>query len=277
MKQPVLLLLAAASTYMASSLLECTSLIFPTHHDAMRTTAFCYGLLFSLCSVYAMVNLAIVKKKGEENENVAVPHTKAVWWVASHAGAIGFALLGEVPWLSGLALTPGWWGRLPTDGKITIAALVLVLLVLGVRQCVEARKARTCCNKAMAYALFVGTYGAVYVCVLATGAKTVWHVHHAIAAGFLSLCFGNWASTVDVVVHGTCIGVMVEGIAFYGIGECMLFIIEQDTKVTFSAVLVAWTCTLLAGVVGCVLTYVLQRHLNVLLQDNVVVLGLNLT
>lgn len=243
MKRPWTLLLAAASTYMASTLLECTSMIQPNHHNTVRATTFCYGLFFALCSVYTLVGVTVA------DDPEQVPHTKVVWWVSAHAGAVVFALLGEVPWLENFALTPGWWGRLPLEGKLTVCLLCAGLVALGVRQCAEAWKRRLCLAKATGYALFVGAYLAVYACLASVGAQTVWHVHHAIAAGFLSLCFGDWASNIDVVVHGACIGVLVEGIAFYGIDECMLFIVHHDARVGPASVLLAWGVVVAGGFV----------------------------
>ena len=40
-------------------------------------------------------------------------------------GGLGFALLGEVPFLHDFAITPGFWGRLNGNAKITIIIVII--------------------------------------------------------------------------------------------------------------------------------------------------------
>ena len=50
---------------------------------------------------------------------------------------------------------------------------------------------------------------------------------HAIAATFLSLFFTNWKTKLDVILHGVLIGIAIQGIAFFGSEEAMLFMIQN--------------------------------------------------
>lgn len=70
------------------------------------------------------------------------------------------------------------------------------------------------------------------------GAKGIhWHVHHAIFAGVLSLWFTNWGNTIEMIMHAIMMGVVIEGINFYGIQELYLFLSDDgaDVKIKFAS------------------------------------------
>ena len=62
--------------------------------------------------------------------------------------------------------------------------------------------------------------------------------NHAICAGFLSLWFTDWKYCKAEVMHGILMGVVVEGISFYGIGELSLFLVSHSDKVNFTISLI---------------------------------------
>ena len=47
----------------------------------------------------------------------------------------------------------------------------------------------------------------------------------------MSLWFSDFATWTDVMMNGILIGVVIQGVSFYGIGEAYLWMIDHDKKV----------------------------------------------
>ena len=58
-----------------------------------------------------------------------------------------------------------------------------------------------------------------------------YHVHHAIFAGVLSLWFLDWDIYYIIIIHGILMGVVIEGIDFYGVQEFYLFLTNNSAPV----------------------------------------------
>ena len=68
-------------------------------------------------------------------------------------------------------------------------------------------------------------YALVYLLLSSYGSESInIHVHHAIFASVLTLFFVNWENKIELIMHGVLMGIMIEGINFYGIGELSLFL-----------------------------------------------------
>ena len=59
-----------------------------------------------------------------------------------------------------------------------------------------------------------------------------YHVHPAIFAGIVSIWFIDWKNYAIMIMHAILLGVVVEGINFYGIGELCLFLTKDKVLVT---------------------------------------------
>jgi hypothetical protein len=60
-----------------------------------------------------------------------------------------------------------------------------------------------------------------------------YHVHHAIFAGVLSLWFTDWNNQFEMSMNAILMGVVVEGINFYGVGELFLFLTDGHVEMSF--------------------------------------------
>lgn len=60
------------------------------------------------------------------------------------------------------------------------------------------------------------------------------HVHHAICASLLSFWFTDWNAKSSMLFHAILMGIVVEGIDFYGIGELSLFLINTGNLVSYN-------------------------------------------
>ena len=77
-------------------------------------------------------------------------------------------------------------------------------------------------------------YSLVYFYLIYFKAKSIhYHVHHAIFSCVLSLLFINWESKLEMIMHTIFLGIVIEGIDFYGIGELYLFLSNIGPKINF--------------------------------------------
>lgn len=232
---------ATASAYLLASVLT----VFPAvinrgHHHRMTVAAVAYGLLQTLVVVYALARLA----------GARVRRGDWVWVLGTHVGSVGFALLGEVPFLTNIVITPGWLGRLSPPAVVVTVLITVLVVAVGVRQTRESVRLHRCSKKCGALTAGVLAYAVVYAIIVADGTSAHFHIHHAIFAGFLSLYFGDLVTWVDRLTHGVLIGVVAEGICFYGSTEYDLFIIH-DRPMSGRALIAVWGCT--AAALGVVL------------------------
>ena len=150
-------------------------------------------------------------------------------------GGLCFALLGEVPFLHNIAITPGFWGRLNGNAKITIILGIIIFSLLGIRQLYIAIKHKNLCKHFCPYLLFLIFYGLTLTMLILSETKNInVHVHHAICASLLSFWFTDWTNSSSMITHAILMGVVVEGIDFYGIGELSLFMLNNSSKITLS-------------------------------------------
>ena len=57
--------------------------------------------------------------------------------------------------------------------------------------------------------------------------------NHAIFSGVLSLWFTNWDNCWEMFLNAILLGIVVEGINFYGVGELFLFLTKNTTEMTY--------------------------------------------
>ena len=71
------------------------------------------------------------------------------------------------------------------------------------------------------------------------------HIHHALFAGLLASWFWDFDTLFDVVLNAFFMGIVVEGIDFYGISELHLFIIRYGASVSMLGIFITWVISLL--------------------------------
>ena len=96
---------------------------------------------------------------------------------------------------------------------------------LGIEGVKQAIKDNDLQKHFLPYVIFTSFYGIVLGTLIGGEASNVnIHVHHAICASLLSLWFTDWNKKSSMILHGMLMGVTIEGINFYGIGELSLFL-----------------------------------------------------
>ena len=147
-------------------------------------------------------------------------------------GAILFGLAGEIPCLKGFALTPGFWNRLSLAGKACLTVLALVICAICIIQLYRSLKKQNYVQQLVPIVLLATIWIYLWVFVKSEHIYYTIHVHHALFAGLFSNWFRNFNSRFDIIINAIFIGIVIEGIDFYGIGELSLFMMHESIKVT---------------------------------------------
>ncbi len=68
-------------------------------------------------------------------------------------------------------------------------------------------------------------YSFIYLLFLTVTQDIVFHFHHALIAGFISLFFTDFTSKFDLYLHAIMIGITIQGFSFFNTQELFLFYI----------------------------------------------------
>lgn len=115
---------------------------------------------------------------------------------------------------------------------ITISCLMILLIGYQVYM------------KRIKYKMFIlpiSMYIMTYILFRSITDNILWHFHHAITFGFLSLCFTDFQSIMNRFMHAIMIGGVIQAINIYGIHEIFIFSIDYHPVPSF--VYLCWLCT----------------------------------
>ncbi len=213
------------SVYLASQCLQMSSFIGSKSHNNINDFSLIYDMLYTLLVVLGLHQLSYIASYKWKKINLLI------YVFFCHLGAILFGLAGEMPYLKEFALTPGFWHRLSLEGKIIVSVIALVICTLCVIQFYRSFKKQNCCQQLIPIFLLCTIWGYLWMFVKSEHIYYTIHVHHALFAGLFSNWFKDFHSKFDIIINAIFIGIVIEGIDFYGIGELSLFIINQSEKV----------------------------------------------
>ena len=220
-------MIALTNCYLWSEALQSSNLITSDAHNNNTVTMFAYDLIITWLVTYFLLDL-------QSSYSHKIPDS-FVYWFFAHAGAIGFALLGEVSFLKNIAIVKDFWKHLTPAAWITILFFGSIILFVAFREVVDSVRRRT-----LKYSIFnISIIAAAYVYMLyilqTGGAQDIhYHIHHAIFAGVLSLWFTNWSNILEKILNAILMGIVVEGINFYGVGELFLFLTKNSIQMKYT-------------------------------------------
>lgn len=226
------LILNAFSVYFASHTLQMLPIIASKNHQPMTPFSLVYDALYAVLIVLGLHQLNPPNKMSRWQQ--------MMYTYSCHCGALIFALVGEIPFLSAFTLTPGFWKRLPWEGKIVISIVAAMLLLLVVIQCTRACKKKNYKRQIFPIVTLVIIWGTLWALLYEEEIKYSIHVHHALFAGLFACFFNDFTTNMDVILNAIFIGIVIEGIDFYGIAELTLFIIRSTDKIELTGVLCTW-------------------------------------
>ena len=226
-------------------MLQMSPLISADAHNNVTPFALVYDALYSILVVLGLHQLHRMLTK-----KITVKQ-KLVYTVCCHAGAIIFALCGQIPFLHHFSLTKGFWERLTWEGKIVIG---IVAIIIGVLVYVQGRRAWTkkqCCRQWFPWISIIITWAIMWSIIYTEDISVHVHVHHALFAGLFSCWFDDFTSWLDLVVNALMIGIVIEGIDFFGIGELTLFMMNNSPPMDTTGVFITWVVALV-GLMGTI-------------------------
>ena len=236
-------MITTGSVYFCSEVIQTSPLISNSSHNQVTSYAYAYNFIYSMLVVYFLISISNVINKQYPNYILYV--------LFFHLGAIGFSLLGEIPSLKKIVIVKDFWKHLDLSAKITISVIGLIILGLGIRQAIRSWKDKDIKTHLFPYLIVLSVYVITLLNLINGGASNiVIHVHHAIFAGILSLWFTDWYYCTTSILHAILMGVVVEGIDFFGIGELSLFLSKNGNKINLTSSIYGWIVYLVISIVS---------------------------
>ena len=218
---------ALTSAYFWSETLQSSNLISSDAHNNNTATSFSYDLITAWLVSYFLLNIQSIYSRN-------IPDG-FLYWLFVHVGALGFAMLGQVPFLKNLAIVKGFWKHLTPPAWFTIIFFGAIIVYVAIREFYDCCRNRTFKYSMLNLMLVEIAYCIMLYTLTVGGAKDIhYHIHHAIFAGVLSLWFSNWSNNLELILNAILMGIVVEGINFYGVGELYLFLTNNSTPMLFS-------------------------------------------
>ncbi len=222
------------SVYLACETLQNSGFINKSHHQPITVYSYCYNLFFVWLTCYSLINYDYIFFKQKMSTCQIY-----LYFIFCLLGGLGFALLGEVPGLQNFVFQGDWWKHLNMAEIIAFVLIggpILVMFILELKHSYQEKRMTK--QLAMISGVF-GAYFFLLILMISNHAEEVhYHVHHAIFAGVLSLWFLDWDLNYIIFLHAVLMGVVVEGINFYGITEFYLFLCKNSAVLTTSVLFV---------------------------------------
>lgn len=240
------------SVYFLSQIVQMTPLISDKSHNIISLGTTVYGALYALLLSLALYQISRIPEQPLTSTN------KKIYVAVSHVSAVIFALLGEVPFLH-FSISPGFWHGLTFRGKITVVVTAIAILILCIYQLKRSWNRKQLCKEFYPWCAILFAWAAVWIALESQDVHYTLHVHHALFAGLFASWFWDLSSRFDVVMNAVFMGIVIEGIDFFGLSELHLFIIRYGSSVSLAGVLTTWA---IVFVILCILTIQKQttRH-----------------
>lgn len=235
------LMLIFIGVYLNCQVLKLSNLISGSSHIAPTVGLYAYDLLLTVLVTLPLVRMTDILGK---------TFNFFLYMLFCNLGGLGFALLGEVPFLHNITIVKDFWKHLTPAAWGTVIFFASIIVGVGIREIKTSCQYNSLRRQTINYLCFILFYISIFSLLSGGGAKGIhWHVHHAIFAGFLSLWFTNWGNTIEMIMHAIMMGVVIEGINFYGIQELYLFLSDDGSSVKMKYAFFISMCYLFGMVV----------------------------
>lgn len=220
------------NTFFASQTLKITSLITKGHYQKITNYTYAYDLTITLLITYAITVISNLSFSRLSLKKLFL------YQFATITSALIFALLGQVKFLQNFTLSGQFWKHLTLREIIVFIIIGVPLIFLTVRDLVNLKKYKRCGNTILSIITLLFIFGLNYILLFINSAKNIhYHIHHAIFAAIMALQFNDLTSNLLIIGNAIYMGVLVEGISFYGMSEMYIFMsdsIKPITNVSYS-------------------------------------------
>ena len=228
----IYLQLIYANTFFASQTLKITSLITKGHYERITNYTYAYDLTIALLITYTITSISQLTFKNLSRKKLFL------YQIITISSAIIFALLGQVNFLQNFTISGNFWKHLTLREIIVFIIIGVPLLYLTIRDIFDLSKYRRCGNTILSILSLFFIFGLNYILLFINSAKNIhYHIHHAIFAALMALQFNDLTNNLLIIGNGIYMGVLVEGISFYGLSEIYIFMsdsMEPITNISYS-------------------------------------------
>lgn len=220
------------SVYLTSETLQSSTLIKSSSHSNNTVFSYAYDLLFVWLITYVVINQQLISKI-----NTSKTSKTLLYFIASHLGAIIFALCGELPMFKNFSITKDFWKHLKPTETLVLAIVISLIIGIAIKEYCDIKNSKWRFRRNIMNLLLVsGGYFFILYLLMHGGAQGIhYHVHHAIFSGVLSMWFTLWKSPIELIMHGVLMGICIEGINFYQLQEFYLFLTNTSPQMTFKS------------------------------------------
>ena len=235
------LMLIFIGVYFNCQVLKLSDLVSGSSHIAPTVGLYAYDLLLTVLITLPLIRMTDILGR---------TFSFFGYMLFCNLGGLGFALLGEVPFLHNIVIVKDFWKHLTPAAWGTILFFAVIIIGVGIREIRTSCQYNSFRRQTINYFCFILFYIGIFALLIGGGATGIhWHIHHAIFAGFLSLWFTNWGNTIEMIMHAIMMGVVIEGINFYGIQELYLFLSDAGNNVKLEYAFYISACYLFAMII----------------------------
>ena len=228
----IYLQLIFANTFFASQTIKISPLISKGHYEKITNYSYAYDLTLTLLITYTITVISNITFTNISRKKLLL------YQVSTILSAIIFALLGEVKFLENFTISGNFWKHLTLREIIVFIIIGAPLVYLTLRDIRNMCKDKRCKNTILSIGAVLFIFGLNYILLFINSAKNIhYHIHHAIFSGFMALQFNDLVSNLMLIGNAIYMGVLIEGISFYGLSELYIFMsdsVEPITNVSYS-------------------------------------------
>lgn len=215
------------NTFLASQTLQISPLIKNGNHEAITFYSYSYDLTLTLLITYAINCISQLKFLNITKLKLIFYHT------ITTASAIIFALLGEVKFLQNFTISGDFWKHLSLREIFVFLLIGIPLVYLSIRDYATIYQDKRCKNIYLPTFAILILFVFNYILLIVNSAHHVhYHIHHAIFASFMAVQFNDLNDYLCILGNGIYMGVIIEGISFYGLQELYIFMTNSSSVIT---------------------------------------------
>lgn len=226
------------NTYLFSKSLVISPFIKNGDHQKVTNYSYAYDLTIVMFITYT---LNLISNTGDINifnkgyQKYKEKRFVYIYFLVTLLSSIIFAFLGEVSFLRNFTISGDFWKHITLKEIGVFAIIGIPIAYLTLKELVIMIKNKTMRHLFFVYALIACLFGFNLMCLKIYGAENIhYHVHHAIFAGVMSVIFCQWDNIYSLVMHGIYMGVLIEGISFYGLQELYIFMSNNSHNSNYS-------------------------------------------
>ena len=215
-------------TYLSTETLQLSNSINKDDHIKITYYSYVYNLTLILFICYAINNISSIGLNIVLNDINLKNHDIVLYVFFCVGGGITFAMLGEIQTLKKIVINDYFLKNLSLTSIITIIAILIPIIIILCNELYFSWKEKKLRRELFNIIVVTSSFTLSYFILLVNGAEEVHlHVHHAIFAGTLAMFCSNWKKKYIMFLHAVLMGVVIEGIGFYGISEFYIFMCKN--------------------------------------------------